>query len=77
MGERRLKEIANVIVNSKSMVDAMMYISELAPSEIYLLLRYISSSKYEKMSFLTALVVFSRDYLKSKEVVEEKTEEEK
>ena len=77
MGERRLKEITSEIYNADTMVDAMMYISNLAQSEIYLLLRYISSSKYEKMTFLSALMVFSKDYLDSKIVVEEETEEDK
>lgn len=71
MGERRLKEITTAISSAESVVEAMTYISNLAQSEVYLLLRYISSSKYEKMNFLSALVVFSRDYLNSKIVLQE------
>lgn len=77
MGERRLKEITSAIVNAESITDAMEYISNLAQSEVYLLLRYVSSSRYAEMSFLSALMVFSKDYLKSKIVVseEEQTKE--
>ena len=75
MGERRLKEITTVLVTSESITDAMMYISNLAHSEIYLLLRYISDSKYEGMSFLSALMSFARDYLDSKKIAEETEED--
>ena len=77
MGERRLKEITTALVSSESIIDAMTYLSELAASEIYLLLRYISTSKYEGMSFLSALMLFSRDYLNSKIVIEKEEVEEK
>ena len=70
MGEKRLIEIANAINNADSGLSVMLYVTNLESSDVYLLLKYISTSKYKDMNLLSALVCFSRDYLKSKGIYE-------
>lgn len=78
MGERRLIEITSTINKMEGPLNAMVYVSSLNSSDIYLLLKYVGSSKYKGLSFIEALIAFSNDYLKSKNVmVEDNVENEK
>ena len=74
MSEKRLIEITTEICKSKDPLWLMGYIASLNSSDIYLLLRYVSGSKYKEMNLYDALSQFSSSYLKSKDIVLE-TEE--
>ena len=66
MSEDRLIEITSAINNADSFISAMVYLTNLNEDDINVLIGYISDSKYNNMDFLSAIVMFSKDYLKSK-----------
>ena len=73
MGERRLIEITSTIKGVDSPLGAIGYVTSLNESDIYLLLKYLGSSKYRGMTFLNALFAFSNDYLISKNLLFEES----
>lgn len=77
MGDKRLLEIATTINSKDGPLEIMAYITSLSNSDIYLLLQYIRSSKYNGMNFLNAITTFSRDYVKSKEILAKKNADSK
>ena len=75
MGERRLMEITSAISNIDNPVSAMLYITSLSDSDIYLLLRCVGGSKYKKMNFGEGLISFSKNYVDSKTRLSDELEE--
>jgi len=69
MGERRLIEITTVMCNLEEKITPMEYLTTLKESEIYLFLKYVGSSKYDGMELSKAIIEFSKDYLKSKNII--------
>jgi len=74
MGERRLIEITSTISNMDGPLNTMVYVTSLNSSDVYLLLKYVGTSKYRNLSFIDALICFSNDYLKSKNVMSDETD---
>ena len=77
MGQNRLMELTTELISLDGPIAVSGFLSSLKDSDMYLLLRYIKSSKYEGMKVWEALVAFSSDYLNSKkffQAVNEKIE---
>lgn len=75
MGDRRLTEITSKISNMEDVLDAMQYITTLSDSDVYLLLRCVGGSKYNKMNFGEGLMSFSKNYIEMKRIAAEEKEE--
>lgn len=71
MGEERLIEITSEISKSEGPLWTMGYVTSLHTSEIYLLFKYVGSSKYNGLNVCDALFAFANDYLRSKGLLTE------
>ena len=69
MGEERLIEITTEICRTDDPIWTMNYVASLGASDIYLLFKYVNSSKYSGCNVYDALYNFSCDYLASKDII--------
>ena len=69
MGEERLVQITSDIIRLDGPLGRAAYLSSMQESDRHLLLRYIVGSKYKNMNVLNAILAFSYEYLKSKDML--------